>query len=58
MNNTDLTLLIDLDGTVYDKHNGLWEEMSASIADVFRGSTVEDLCRRARENGPEAVPDR
>jgi putative hydrolase of the HAD superfamily len=25
------TLYIDLDGTVYDKHNGMWEEMSARI---------------------------
>ncbi len=29
-----ITLLIDLDGTVYDKYNGMWEEMSDRI-DAF-----------------------
>jgi putative hydrolase of the HAD superfamily len=31
MTESNLTLFIDLDGTVYDKKNGIWEEMSARI---------------------------
>ncbi|MBN2043568.1 MAG: pyrimidine 5'-nucleotidase [Anaerolineales bacterium] len=31
-----MTLFLDLDGTVYDKHNGMWEEMSARIDNYFR----------------------
>jgi putative hydrolase of the HAD superfamily len=34
MTNFNPTLFIDLDGTVYDKHNGMWDEMSARI-DIF-----------------------
>ncbi len=31
------TLLIDLDGTVYSKHNGLWEEMTLRIDAYMHG---------------------
>lgn len=31
------TLLIDLDGTVYSKHNGLWEEMTLRIDSYMHG---------------------
>lgn len=31
MKNNEITLFIDLDGTVYNKYNGMWEEMSARI---------------------------
>jgi putative hydrolase of the HAD superfamily len=38
MKNNNFTLFIDLDGTVYDKHNGMWEEMSARIDEYMRSA--------------------
>jgi putative hydrolase of the HAD superfamily len=46
MKTKEYTLLIDLDGTVYDKHNGMWEEMSTRIAEFMRaavGIAEEDV---------------
>lgn len=40
MKNNELTLFIDLDGTVYDKYNGIWEEMSNRI-DQFINKSLE-----------------
>lgn len=36
MKNTNFAIFLDLDGTVYDKRNGMWEEMSARIDTYFR----------------------
>lgn len=46
MKTNNFTLLIDLDGTVYDKHNGMWEEMSSRIGEFMRavvGIAEEDV---------------
>ena len=52
MKNEKLTLFIDLDGTVYDKHNGMWEDMSARIDHFMRteiGIKDEDVLKTRDE---------
>jgi FMN phosphatase YigB (HAD superfamily) len=42
MKKNEFTSFIDLDGTVYDKHNGMWEELSARI-DFYMDDTLKKL---------------